>query len=296
MNRTRLRDWPGEVPFAIQVSRPGLWLTAGWMYCLPVAQQPVLTSFAFWLGAVYLTFPFGYLLYGWNDVVDYEADRENPRKGTYLFGARGSREQLAKLPLRVAAVQLPFLLIGFVLIGPKFALLAGGVVAANALYNAPRYGVKNRPPFELANQLGYLLVFIGSSWLNEVPQLPWQTFVYGGLFAVHAHLFGEILDIEPDRASGRRTTAVAIGAVPAKLGVAMLLGAETVLAYTAFGDPVVTAFLALSAVWFVADATVFWKDRPYSMFQMRLFMLLWNALVVLSIGYIWRTAALTQID
>jgi len=48
--------------------------------------------------------------------------------------------------------------------------------------------------------------------------------LFSGMFAMHAHLFGEIMDIEPDRASGRRTTATVIGRVPAKLLIAALLG------------------------------------------------------------------------
>ncbi len=56
---------------------------------LPLSQRDVFHSVAFWLGALYVTFPMGLLLYGWNDIVDYEADRLNPRKGTFLFGARG---------------------------------------------------------------------------------------------------------------------------------------------------------------------------------------------------------------
>jgi 4-hydroxybenzoate polyprenyltransferase len=35
----------------------------------------------------------GLLIYGWNDIVDYEADRLNPRKGTFLFGARGTPDR-----------------------------------------------------------------------------------------------------------------------------------------------------------------------------------------------------------
>jgi len=97
-----------EAVFLLQASRPGLWLTAVAFYMLPLSQRDVFHSVAFWLGALYVSFPMGLLLYGWNDIVDYEADRVNPRKGTFLFGARGTPEQLRRLPLRIALVQVPF--------------------------------------------------------------------------------------------------------------------------------------------------------------------------------------------
>jgi hypothetical protein len=44
-------------------------------------------------------FPLGFLLYRVNDIADAEADRRNPRKGTFLFGSRGAAEQLAALKM-----------------------------------------------------------------------------------------------------------------------------------------------------------------------------------------------------
>src|SRR2546430_152925 len=83
-------------------------------------------------------------------------------------------------------------------------------------YNAPGSAWKRRPPFDALIQASYLLAFVLSSWLNNVPQLPWQTFLFGSLFAMHSHIFGEVMDIAPDRLSGRQTTATSIGRVRAK--------------------------------------------------------------------------------
>jgi len=38
---------------------------------LPLGHRDVFHSVAFWLGALYVSFPMGLLLYGWNDIVDY---------------------------------------------------------------------------------------------------------------------------------------------------------------------------------------------------------------------------------
>ena len=261
---------------------------------LPLSQRDVFHSVAFWLGALYVSFPMGVLLYGWNDIVDYEADRLNPRKGTFLFGARGTREQLRGLPRRIALVQAPFVVAFSVFAGAKMLLCVAGMMAAAALYNWPRYGFKTRPPLEILNQAGYLFVFLLSSWMNGVPLLPWAAMLFGALFAMHSHVFGEVMDLEPDRAAGRRTTATVIGRVRAKLLMTVLLLCEAGLVVRFFGATELAGFLLVSAAWFALDATAIWRSRPYSNGQMRFFMLAWNVIALMSMPWMWSQASLVQ--
>jgi 4-hydroxybenzoate polyprenyltransferase len=143
-------------------------------------------------------------------------------------------------------------------------------------------------------QASYLLVFVLSSWLNGVAQLPWQTFLFGALFAMHSHVFGEVMDIEPDTLSGRRTTATVIGRVPAKLVIAGLLSVETVLIHFYVRDPAITGFLALGAAWFVLDAAFVWKGRAYSPKEMRTFMWGWNVTALLGMLWNWWHGSLLE--
>ncbi len=99
-----------ELVFLLQVSRPGLWSTTALFYLMPLGHADLLHSRTLWLGLFYVLFPLGFLLYGVNDIVDAEADRVNPRKGTFLFGSLGAAEQLAALRWKIAAVQIPFLI------------------------------------------------------------------------------------------------------------------------------------------------------------------------------------------
>lgn len=183
-----------DFQFLLQVSRPGLWSTTALFYLVPLGRADFLHSAKLWLGLFFVLFPLGLLLYGVNDMADADADLANPRKGTFLFGSRGTREQLAALKWQIAAVQLPFLLTFFFLIGAQILWWYAALIAAVAIYNAPRFGWKGNPPFDVLIQASYLLVFVLSSWLNGVPQLPFQTFLFGALFAMHSHLFGERQD------------------------------------------------------------------------------------------------------
>jgi len=282
--------------FLIQVSRPGLWSTTAMFYLMPLGHADLLHLGKLWLGLFFVLFPLGLLLYGANDIVDAETDLLNPRKGTFLFGSRGAREQLAALRWQIVAVQCPFLAAFYFLIGPRILWWYATLLLAVGLYNAPRFGWKGRPPFDVLIQASYLLVFVLSSWLNNAPQLPWQTFLFGALFAMHSHVFGEVMDIEPDRMTGRRTTATLIGRVPAKLFIASFLCIEMGLVYFYFQDAIIAGFLAFGALWFVADAAAVWKNRPYSPMEMRLFLWGWNIAALLGILWNWRQGTLTHLN
>jgi 4-hydroxybenzoate polyprenyltransferase len=286
--------WRAEFSYLLKVSRPGFWLTQVWFYMLPLAQVPVLESPRFWLGIVYITFGLGFVLYGWNDLVDAEVDRLNPRKDSFLFGARGNPLQLARLEWQIALVQLPFVVVFVWLEGPRMIAWFAALILATALYNHfPPSGLKGRPPWDILNQLGYLLVFVLSSWLNHVPQLPWPTFVFGALFAMHSHIFGEIMDIEPDRAAGRRTTATLFGVRATKVLVATLLAVESAVVFTFFGNALIGGGLLLAATGFVIDALFLTRGRPYQPRQMSAAFIAWNCIAAATIGWLWQTAALS---
>jgi 4-hydroxybenzoate polyprenyltransferase len=293
---TKKRTAISELAFLIQVSRPGLWSTTALFYLMPLGRADVWHSKKLWVGLFYVLVPLGLLLYGVNDIVDAEADRYNPRKGTFLFGSRGGSDQLSALRWKIAAAQGPFLAIFFYLIGPRILVWYATLLVAVAVYNAPRCGWKSHPPFDVLIQASYLLVFVLSSWLNHAEQLPWQTFLFGALFAMHSHIFGEVMDIEPDRLSGRKTTATWIGAVPSKLFIAGLLAVESAIVYAFFRDLVIAGFLATGVGWFLLDAGLIWRNRTYSPREMRLFMWGWNAAALLGIFWNWSQSSLTQLN
>src|ERR1700730_12343675 len=290
---TKRTIW-SELVFLIQVARPGLWTTTALFYLMPLGHGNFVRSWIFWLGLFYVLIPLGLVLYGVNDIVDAEADVYNPRKGTFLFGSLGAKEQLAALRWKIGVAQVPFLAIFLFLIGPRVLFWYAALSLAVTVYNSPPVGWKGRPPFDVLIQASYLLVFVLSSWLNHAPPLPWATFLFGALFAMHSHVFGEVMDIAPDRLSGRRTTATRIGTVGAKLLIAGFLCLESVLVYVYFRDVVIAGFLAAGVVWFVLDARILWRSHAYTPAQMRTFMWAWNATSIAGMYWNWAHATLTH--
>ena len=118
--------------------------------------------------------------------------------------------------------------------------------------------------------------------------------LFGALFAMHSHVFGEIMDIEPDRLSGRRTTATVIGVIPSKFLISSMLIVEAFLVHKYFGDPWISGALTLAAIWFLLDGLALWRSRPYSLAQMRMFMLGWNAIALGSMAWVWSSASFVR--
>jgi len=284
-----------QLVFWLKISRPGLWFATVWLYLLPTSQMDVFESPQFWFGLLYVTFPLNFLVYGWNDIVDQETDAVNPRKNTFWFGARGTEAQLASLPKVIVFVQLIFMIPFVYLEGIPMLILFAGLVLINWLYNLKKNGLRSRPPLELLCQIGYLLVAPFSILVNDTANLPWLTFGYLFLFAMQSHLIGEVMDIEPDRKSGRRTTATIIGMKNTKLLIISIVALEVFILFYFYKEFIFGGILALGLIWLLIDLFIIYKTKTYSLPQMKLFGLMSNVVAVFSMGYVWYTGCLLQL-
>ena len=268
----------------IEVARPGFWPTQLWFFVLPFSGRFMFDDPAFWLGATYVCFPLGLLLYGWNDIGDAQTDADNPRKGSLLFGGRPDAALRAQLPWIIAAVQVPFLTAFVAIAGWKMLAWFAAVLLTNATYN--NLGFKSRPVLDVLNQAGYVLVFVMASWLCGVPQLNAPAMIFSGLFAMLSHLFGQLMDIDQDRQAGRHTTAVRVGPRVAKALVVALLLAEAFIAWRFFTGWYVALFMAAGAAFFTADALA--GPARYPVLFSKVFFVGWNVVVLTSMHFVWR--------
>ncbi|MEO9892179.1 UbiA family prenyltransferase [Aurantibacter sp.] len=271
----------------LKISRPGLWFPTIWIYLVPFSNQDGFwNSWLFWLGFIFVTFPLNYLVYGLNDYNDEKADAVNQRKGNFLFGAQASRAHLDGLLKKITIVILPFVAIFTYLSGFKMFLLLAFMVIVNIAYNFKPFRIKERPPFEIFIQIGYVTTAFFATELNNLEMLPWQTLVYLSLFAFQAHIAGEIMDIEPDLVSHKRTTATVLGRKITKILMLFILVLESLLVWYWFKDFVLSLFLLTFSVWLVLDVFFLFKDRPYSLSQMKLFGYAINISAVLSMLWV----------
>ncbi|WP_394748460.1 UbiA family prenyltransferase [Spongiimicrobium salis] len=256
----------------LKISRPGLWFPTLWIYLVPFGNQDGFwKSIPFWLGILFVTFPLNYLVYGLNDYKDVQADAFNARKGNFLFGAKASVAELKPILKRITLVIVPFIILFSYMAGLKMFGLLVLMILVNIAYNFEPFRLKERPPFEILIQVGYVMTAFFSTELNGLESLPWQTLVYLSLFAFQAHIAGELMDIEPDIAAGKRTTATLLKRKNTKMLMLVLLLAEGYLLWHWFQDGVLASFLGIFALWLILDAFIFFKDKPYSLVQMKWF-------------------------
>ena len=251
---------------------------------------------AFWIGFVYCTFPLNFLVYGWNDIVDIDADKVNPRKDSFLFGAQVKQKEVDGLWKALILVQLfciPFL---FYFMGISFLGLMIAFLIINGLYNLPKNGLRSRPPLELLCQVGYLLIAPLSVILNQAPPLPWQTYIYLLFFAWQSHLIGEVMDIEPDRIAGKKTTATVIGMKKTKLMIIAIVAVEVSMLFFVFQTYIFGSMLAIGLIWLLLDLFLIYKTNNYSLSQMKLFSLLSNIVAIVSMAYVWYSGCLLYVN
>lgn len=192
----------------IHISRPVLWINT-----LGPATVGMWLSGDLWRWEalpllLWLTLPFNLLIYGVNDVFDQETDAKNPRKGS-LEGARISPAEASPILRAVIVLNLPFLVYTVVVL-PGWAALWMGLYALLFVgYSVPPARFKTRPYLDSLSNAAYAfpLVFVPLA-LGDAPVWPAAV----GLMAWSAakHTFDAVQDIHEDRASGIRTTAVAL--------------------------------------------------------------------------------------
>ena len=184
----------------------------------------------FIIGTIYFLGPYNLLMYGVNDVYDYESDIKNPRKG----GVEGMKESRAFHPTILKAVvwtNAPFLLYLFIVSDwPARAVLALVVFAAIA-YSLKGLRFKEVPlldsitsSFHFVGPLLYSIVLIGfqpTAW-------PWLVAFF--LWGMASHAFGAVQDIIPDRKGGIHSIATAFGARKTVLFSLVLYAAAGVVA------------------------------------------------------------------
>lgn len=279
----------------LKISRPGLWFPTIWIYLVPFSlENNFWTEYLFWIGLVFVTFPLNYLVYGLNDYNDLKADTVNSRKGNFLFGAKSTEEQLANVPRKIMLLVLPFILYFSYISGWKMLLLLLFMIVINIIYNFSPFRIKERPPFEIFIQVGYVFTAFFSVLLNDLQMLPWQTILYLCLFAFQAHIAGEVMDIEPDLESNKRTTATLIGRKKTKTIMLLILLIETYILWFWFNDYVLSGFLGLFSIWLILDILVIFKDKPYSVKQMTLFGIAMNVSAILSMIWILYSGKIMQ--
>lgn len=262
-NRDVAPHWVRDLVLA---SRPYSWINTAYPFAagyLMATQGRI--DLALVVGTLFFLVPYNLVMYGVNDVFDYESDLRNPRKGG-IEGALADPATAAIVHRRIlvacAVVTLPFLVVLVLLGSPAANLVLGVVMFAVVAYSAPRLRFKERPILDSATSsthfvgpLLYALVLVGA---DLAAPTVWPVLVAFFVWGMASHAFGAVQDVKADREGGIGSVATVLGAHPTVVGatVAYLVAAGVLLVV-----PWPGTLAALLPLPYAVNAASFWSVR-----------------------------------
>jgi 4-hydroxybenzoate polyprenyltransferase len=197
----------------LRISRPRFWIYLLGPYLigsiLTVDPTQLIFQWQFWLGFIYFTFPANLLIYGVNDIFDYETDKLNPKKIKYETLV--TPKERIRLWLFILATNIPFIL-ALYLINPLTSMGILGFLFLGIQYSALPIRAKARPFLDSLFNILYIFPgIIGYSLFTLSLNLDYRLLISAGLWTMAMHTYSAIPDIEADKKSNTPTIATVLG-------------------------------------------------------------------------------------
>jgi 4-hydroxybenzoate polyprenyltransferase len=198
----------------LKISRPRFWLYEAATFGL-VGTVGALNGLAFfadfryWVFALYFLIPANILIYGINDIFDYETDKLNPKKGTYE--ALVTPDKQRSLWIWILLTNIPF----FFLVPLQTPLILSFVafVFFASFYSATPIRAKAKPVIDSLFSAGhYVATGVFGYYLAGGVDFPTVGVIAGMCWAVAMHAYSAVPDIKADFAANLKTIAIMIGA------------------------------------------------------------------------------------
>lgn len=209
-----------QIAALLRTSRPRFWfytlgpsilgLTAAAQTHDATATLPVIIA-----ALLYATLPANLLIYGVNDIFDYETDVQNAKKQGYEALVPPDRRR--EVTIAIAVTNIPLLLF-LALRAPSVSLAwLAGFLFLGVFYSAPPLRFKTKPFLDSTSNVLYALpgFFLWSAITAQQPLTTSTgiiTLVAALLWCAAMHAFSAAPDIAADRAAGMNTVATVLGA------------------------------------------------------------------------------------
>lgn len=159
--------------------------------------------------ALFFTFPANLLIYGVNDIFDYETDKENPKKQGYEALVQPAEHR--PLSIAIALAGVPFLVLLWWV--PFFARLAMlGFLFFSIFYSAKPIRAKAIPFVDALFNILYVFPALFGFFLAGGTQVSWSAVLAGCLWCMAMHAYSAVPDIASDQTNGVATIATHLGA------------------------------------------------------------------------------------
>ena len=284
----------------VRASRPISWINTAYPFAAGYLMATREVDAVLVVGTLFFLVPYNLLMYGINDVFDYESDLANPRKGGVEGDVVRDRAAAARVHRAIlwacALTVVPFvawlLFVGDGWAAVTLVLVVFGVIA----YSAPGLRFKERPFLDsLTSALHFAGPLIYALVLADVPltgATVWPVWVAFVLWGMASHAFGAVQDVRADREGGIGSVATVIGArATVRVAVVLYVAASALLLFLPWPS-ILAAALPLAYVastarfWNVTDATCedanrgwrtfLWLNQPVGFVVTVLLILEWN--------------------
>jgi lycopene elongase/hydratase (flavuxanthin-forming) len=208
-------SWQGIrlVSELMRASRPFSWINTVLPFVAVALSLQHRFTPALVLGALYFLAPYNLLLYGVNDLFDFESDRHNPRKGGFIEGGLIPPRDARALWSAIALLTLPLLLlIAWLTPAAALAIALSGAVAL--AYSLPPLRLKEVPGLDaLTASLAFVLPAVtGAILAGASPgHLPWLYLFAFLIWGVASQALGAIQDVPYDRTAHIQSIAAWLG-------------------------------------------------------------------------------------
>ncbi len=195
-------------------SRPVSWINTAYPFAAAYLMGGGGVDAALVVGTLFFLVPYNLLMYGLNDVFDYESDLRNPRKGSIEGVVLGRRWHRTTIWAAVLTT-LPFVVVLLVLGTPASAVVLAVSLFAVVAYSAPVLRFKERPLLDSATSSThfvspavYGLVLVGADLDRAALAALGAFFLWG----MASQAFGAVQDVTADRQAGIASVATWLGA------------------------------------------------------------------------------------
>jgi 4-hydroxybenzoate polyprenyltransferase len=278
-------------------SRPLSWINTAFPFALAYYVTAEQVDSNLIVGFLFFLIPYNLLMYGINDVFDYESDIRNPRKGGVEGALLPPALHLATL-LASVILPLPFL-VPLVLSGSPTAT---GVLALALFfvvaYSAKGFRFKEIPFLDSVTSSAHFVMpavyglVLADASLSLLTLTLLAAFFFWGMAS---HAFGAVQDVVADREAGVASIATVIGAKgTVRFAVVLYALAGAVLLATPWPLPLIApvALLYIAAIapwWSVSDDAAEGANKGWRRFLLLNFVS--GAVVVLVLFEWWAQGA-----
>jgi 4-hydroxybenzoate polyprenyltransferase len=194
-------------------SRPISWVNTSYPFAAGYLMTTHSIDNIFVIGSIFYLIPYNLLMYGVNDVYDYESDLRNPRKGG-IEGAKLAKHTHQFILISAYLLSAPFIV--YLLYtshrpwGYMVFLLNIFLVLA---YSLPKLRFKERPFIDsMTSSSHFVGPLIFAMTFTTFSSSYWVIIGSFFLWGMASHAFGAVQDIKADKAGGIGSIATVIGA------------------------------------------------------------------------------------